>query len=142
MPVNPTLSDAARSFLSGPRFASVATVDADGQPRQTVVWFRLLPDDRILLNGRSPRRWCANLDRTRKVAISVIDEEDGYRWVGLTGVVDSISEDVEVARQDIVDLAHRYHDDNPDPALVAAFRTQPRITYILRITGIHDHLED
>ena len=142
MPIDPTLSDAVRAFLAGLRFASVATVDEDGQPRQTVVWYRLLPDDRILLNGRSPRRWCANLDRTRKVAISVIDQEDGYRWLGLTGVVDSISTDVEVARQDIVDLANRYHDDNPDPNLVAAFRTQPRITYLVRITGIHDHLAE
>jgi len=142
MPIDPTLSDAVRAFLAGLRFASVATVDEDGQPRQTVVWYRLLPDDRILLNGRSPRRWCANLDRTRKVAISVIDQEDGYRWVGLTGVVDSISTDVQEAREDIVDLANRYHDNNADPNLVAAFRTQPRITYIVRITGIHDHLED
>jgi len=27
-------------------------------------------------------------------------------------------------------------------AAVAAFRSQPRVTFLIRITGVHDHLED
>jgi PPOX class probable F420-dependent enzyme len=142
MVTDATLSDAVRAFLAAPRFASVATTDPDGLPRQVVTWYRLEPDDRILLNGRSPRRWCANIERDRRVAISVVDQEDGYRWIGLTGVVESISDDVEGARHDIVALANRYHPEGPDDDLVAAFRSQPRISYLVRITGVHDHLED
>ena len=137
-----TLSDAARVFLDAARFATVATTDADGAPRQAVVWYRLQPDGRILLNGRLPRRWCANLLREPRVAISVIDADSGYRWLGLTGFVDEVVDDLEPARDHIVELAHRYHPEGPDEALIATFRTQPRITYLVRVTGVYDHLED
>ena len=36
-----------------------------------------------------------------------------YRWLGLTGVVDEVVDDVERARDDIVALAHRYHPEGP-----------------------------
>jgi len=136
------LSADARAFLEAPRFASVATTDDDGVPRQAVVWYRLLLNGQILLNGRLPRRWCANLLRDPRVSISVVDAEDGYRWLGLTGVADEVVQDLEPARDDIVALAHRYHPEGPDEGMVARFRTEPRITYRVRITGVHDHLED
>jgi PPOX class probable F420-dependent enzyme len=136
------LSAAARAFLAAPRFASVATTDDDGAPRQAVVWYRLLPDGRILLNGRLPRRWCTNLLRDPRVSIAVMDRETGYRWLGLTGVADEVVQDLEPARDDIVALAHRYHPEGPDETMIARFRTEPRITYRVRITGVHDHLED
>lgn len=136
------LSQTVRAFLAAPHFASVATTDEDGAPRQAVTWYRLLPDDRILLNGRLPRRWCANLLRDPRVAISVVDADDGYRWLGLTGIVDEVVEDVGRARDDIVALAHRYHPEGPDEAMIARFRSEPRISYLVRVTGVYDHLED
>jgi PPOX class probable F420-dependent enzyme len=138
----PILSDAVRAFLDQPHVASVASSDEDGAPRQAVVWYRLEPDGRILLNSRTPRRWCENLKRDPRVALSVIDAADAYRWVGLTGVVDEVVEDVERARDDIVALAHRYRPEGPTAASVAMFRSQPRVTFLVRITGVHDHLED
>lgn len=136
----PLLSSAARTFLSQIRFAAVATTDADGAPHQAVVWYRLLPDGRLLLNGRLPRRWCTNLLREPRVSIAIVDDENGYRWLGLAGVVEEVVEEVDRARRDIVDLAHRYHPEGPDEALIAEFLDQRRITYLVRITGVHDHL--
>ena len=138
----PALSAAAAAFLQQVNVASVATIDADGKPRQTVTWYRLDPDGRILINGRLPRRWCANLLRDPRVSLSVIDAPNGLRWLGITGVVDEVVQDVERARDDIEALANRYHDNNPDPADIAAFRTQPRLSYLVRITGVYEHLED
>ena len=140
---NAPLSDTVRGFFAGLHVASVATLDADGAPRQAVAWYRLDPDDRILLNSRTPRRWCANLLRDGRLALSIVDIADPYRWIGITGVVDEIiEEDVERARDDIVALAYRYHPEGPGDASIAAFRSQPRVTFLVRITGIHDHLED
>lgn len=137
------LPDHVRAFLREVHAASIATVDASGAPRQTVAWYRLEPDDRILLNSRFPRRWQANLRRDGRLAISVIDAADPYRWLGLTARVDEVIKDVERAREDIVALAHRYHPQHgPTPSSIAAFRTQPRISFLVRVTGIHDHLED
>jgi PPOX class probable F420-dependent enzyme len=144
MPDSPaaTLAPAVLAFLREPYFASIATVDPDGAPRQAVAWYDLQPDGRILLNSRTPRRWCSNLIERPTVAIAVIDGADGYRWIGLTGVVDEVVEDVERARDDIVALAHRYHPEGPSPASIAAFRSQPRVTFLVRVTGVHTHLED
>jgi hypothetical protein len=72
----------------------------------------------------------------------VIDPADGQVWLGMTGVVDEVIEDVERARDDIVALAHRYHPEGPTEESIATFRTQPRVTFLVRITGVHDHLED
>jgi PPOX class probable F420-dependent enzyme len=137
----PVLTPALRAFLDAPSFVSIATVDPDGAPRQAVAWFRLEPDGRILLNSRTPRRWCANLQREPRVALSVVDQGDGYRWLGMTGVVDEVIDDVGRARDDIVALAHRYHPEGPTEASIAAFRTQPRVSFLVRVTGVHDHTE-
>jgi PPOX class probable F420-dependent enzyme len=138
----PILSAAIRAFLEQPHVASVATTDEDGAPRQAVAWYRLEPDGRILLNSRTPRRWCANLVREPRLALSVIDASDAYRWVGLTGVVEEVVDDVERARDDIVALAHRYRPEGPTAASIAMFRSQERVSFLVRITGVHNHLED
>ena len=57
-------------------------------------------------------------------------------------MVDEVVTDVERARDDIVALAHRYHPEGPSESEIALFRRQPRVTFLVRITGVHDHLED
>ena len=47
--------------------------------------------------------------------IAVIDRDDGYRWVGLTGTVEPIA-DQATAQADIAAMARRYHADEPDEA--------------------------
>ncbi len=139
MPSITALAPAHRDFLAHLNVASVATTDDDGAPRQTVTWFRLEADDRVLINGRLPRRWCANLARDPRVSLAIVDANDSLRWLGLSGVVAEVIND-DSAKDDIVALAHRYASGSPDEAMVARFRTQPRISYRVRVTGIHDHL--
>jgi PPOX class probable F420-dependent enzyme len=129
------------AFLAGRHYATIATLDEDGAPRQVVAWYVHLDDGRILINSRHPRRWCSNLIRDGRVALAIT--EHPYRWLGLTGVVDEVIDDVERAREDIVALARRYSEDGSvDPDLEAAFRSQPRVSFWVRLTGVHDHLED
>jgi PPOX class probable F420-dependent enzyme len=141
MPSHIELTPHVRAFLEAPLVATVATIDPDGGPRQVVVWYCLEDDGRILLNSNAPRRWCTNLVRDPRVALSVIDPEDGYRWVGLVGVVDEVVDEPGRAREDIIALAHRYHPDGPTQASIDHFRSQPRVSFRVRLTGIHDHLE-
>ena len=135
------LDDRLRAFLAQSLFAALATIDPDGAPRQAVIWYRLGDDDRILINSRAGRRWPANLQRDARVSLAVM-APDGYTWLGLTGRVDEVDDDVERAREAIVALAHRYYPDGPTAASIATFRSQPRITFRIAIDGIHDHLED
>ncbi|HKB28267.1 MAG TPA: TIGR03618 family F420-dependent PPOX class oxidoreductase [Candidatus Limnocylindrales bacterium] len=134
------LIDRVREFLDQPHFASLGTTGADGAPHQAVIWYRLDPDGRVTINSREGRRWPADLKRDPRVSLAVFWGQDPNRWVGITGLVDEVVEDVEPARDDIVALAHRY--DDATASSIASFRTQQRVSFRIRIVGIHDHLQD
>jgi PPOX class probable F420-dependent enzyme len=140
LPPPVALSDRVRAFLDQPLYPTLATSGTDGTPHQAVIWYRLEPDGRILVNSRSPRRWPEELRTRGRASLAFTDHEDPMRWVGVQAVVDEVVDDVAVAREDIVALAVRYGEDDDESA--AAFRSQERISFRLRITSVHDHLED
>lgn len=134
------IPERVRAFLEQPLYPTLATVGPDGTPHQAVIWYRLEPDGRILVNSRTPRRWPEELRTAGRASLAFTDHEDPMRWVGAQVAVEDVIEDVEQARDDIVALAVRY--DEADDASVEQFRSQQRISFRLRITSIHDHLED
>jgi hypothetical protein len=140
LPPPAPLPDHVREFLERPLYATIATVGAGRAPHQAVIWYRLDPDGRVLVNSRSPRRWPTEVERERQASLAIPDLEDPLRWVGLQTVVDEVVDDVATARDDIVALAVRYGED--DDECVAAFRTQQRISFRLRVIAVADHLDD
>lgn len=134
------LSPRVRAFLEAPRAVTIGTTGPDGEPHQAVAWYRLDPDDRILLNSRWPRRWPTDLSHDGRCSLAILDGRDAMRWVGLSAVVETRIDDLDVARDDICALAARYGDD--DPETLARFRSQPRVSFHVRITSVHDHLGD
>jgi PPOX class probable F420-dependent enzyme len=140
LPPPAALSDRVRKFLEAPLYPVLGTSGRDGEPHQAVIWYRLDPDERILVNSRSPRRWPAELRTSGRASLAFTDLADPMRWVGVQAVVEQVIDDVSRARQDIVELAIRY--DEADEESVAMFRTQERISFRLRITNVHDHLTE
>jgi PPOX class probable F420-dependent enzyme len=142
-PTRPTtLTDPVRHFLDANRFATIATVDPDGSPRQAVLWYRL-DGDEIVLNSRVGRRWPSNLQRDPRISIAVADSVDGYRWVGLSGTVRVVT-DQPTAQADIAEMARRYHADEPGEAerlIREGFERQQRISFRVTALAVHDHLE-
>jgi PPOX class probable F420-dependent enzyme len=141
--IDQAINPAVREFLAADRFASIATIDPDGAPRQAVVWYRL-DGDEIVINSRVGRRWPTNLVRDARISLTVIDAADGYRWVGLTGTVTPITDQV-IAQADIAEMARRYHADDPAKAerlISGQFERQERISFRVRIDAVHDHLDD
>jgi PPOX class probable F420-dependent enzyme len=139
-----TLAPHIREFLAtSGRFLALASIDEDGTPRQAVIWYRLDPDDAIVVNSRDGRRWPANLRRDGRVALAVTDGVDGYRWVGMAARVETVIDDQAIAQADIEGLAWRYYPTEPElaEADIARFRTQRRVTFRLRVTAVHDHLD-
>jgi hypothetical protein len=135
-----TLSERVRAFLQQPLYPSLATAGEDGEPHQAVIWYRLDPDERILVNSRIGRRWPDELRRDGRASLAVPALGDSFNWVGLQLEVDEVIDDVATARDDIVELAVRY--GRADDDSVARFRSQERISFRLRILSAHDHLED
>lgn len=136
------LSADQRRFLADPHFATIATLDPDGSPRQAVIWYTL-DGDGLIINSAIGRRWPANLLRDPRIAISIADRHDGYRWVGMSGVV-TVVRDQPTAQADIAAMARRYHADEPDEAealISGRFETQERISFRVVIDAVYDHLD-
>ena len=70
------LDDAALvRFLAAPWNARIATVDADGWPYLTPVWYELDPATRELwVVGRARAAWVAHIAREPRVAVHVADD--------------------------------------------------------------------
>jgi PPOX class probable F420-dependent enzyme len=136
------LPDDVRVFLDDIRFSTIATNDPDGRPRQAVVWYTVEGEE-IVLNSAVGRRWPSNLVRDPRVAFSVVDATDGYRWVGITGVV-TVVVDQDRAQTDIAAMARRYHADDPDEAerlIHGRFERQARISFRMRAASIFTHFD-
>jgi PPOX class probable F420-dependent enzyme len=136
------LSERLRDFLTAKHFLTIATVDADGSPRQAVIWY-LIDGDDLIVNSAIGRRWPANLLRDGRVSAAITDHADGYRWIGVTGSAQAIT-DQPTAQAHIAAMARYYHDDEPDEAealIATRFERQERISFRIRIDAAHDHLD-
>ena len=92
-----------RAFLEQPHFAVMATINADGTPQLTVMWYDLI-DDIVVLNMSRGLVKERNLRRDPRMAICV---EDGPRYVTLSGRADII-EDRAVQEDEVRRMATRY----------------------------------
>jgi PPOX class probable F420-dependent enzyme len=95
------LSESQRLFLEEPRFAVLATINPDGTPQQTVVWFALQADQ-IIMNTAKGRLKDLNLRRDARLSFCV---EDGYRYLTIRG---KASLDEINAQRDIETILNRY----------------------------------
>jgi PPOX class probable F420-dependent enzyme len=99
------LSEKARAFLQELRFAVLATINQDGTPQLTTMWYLLEDDGTILMNTKVGRLKERNLRRDPRISICI---EDGYDFLTINGIVEII-DDSEIAQRDIFRLSRRYH---------------------------------
>ena len=132
------LEPAVRDFLEAEgRFATVATLNADGSPHQAVLWF-LVRDEGVVINSLEGRRWPDNFRRDPRLSFSV---EDGYEYVVIRGSVE-VLDDPEVGQADIAEMAHRYHEpDHAEEMIERLFRPQRRVSFLLRPDSVSTHGE-
>jgi PPOX class probable F420-dependent enzyme len=133
------LSPRIREFIAAPHYASLATTEADGSPRQAVIWY-LLDGDELVVNSRVGRRWPTNLLRDGRVYVAVFDEADPMHWVGLLGTAEPISDQPQ-AQADIAAMARRYENAEAAAESIRAFEQQERISFRIRVRAVHDHLD-
>lgn len=98
-----SIPEELHSFLDAPRFGVLATIDPDGAPQQSVVWYQRR-GDRILINTRRGRRKDRNVRRDRRVSFLI---EDEYRWLCLSGTVE-IVDDRDSTQSDMLTITRRY----------------------------------
>jgi len=126
------LSPAMRAFLEEKRFGALATLNDDGSPHLTVMWY-LLDGDEIMTNTARGRVKPRNLAHDARVSLLVFD---GYTFVRVSGRARESATGKE-AHADIRRLAVRYQGEAAAARGMAQFEKEERVSYRFRITAAY-----
>ena len=81
-------------LLERPLFAHFATVTPDGAPRVNPMWFTWDNDAGVLkLTHTNERHNYRYLQKNPRVALSITDPDNQYRYLQLRGVIDQVDAD-------------------------------------------------
>jgi PPOX class probable F420-dependent enzyme len=109
-------------------FAHLATVMPDGSPQVSPVWVDY-DGKHLIVNSARGRQKDRNLGREPRVALSLQDPDDPYRWLTVRGKVAEITE--EGADDSIDNLAVKY------TGAKYKWRTPGQVRVIYRIEPEH-----
>ena len=123
-------TDDQRSFLTGHRWAVLATGRADGSPQQAMVGYTLDGEGRILISTPTTTAKWRNAARKPRVSLTVAD---GRAHLVVYGVADTIVSDPERAELSADILAVVRGPDRPDPSAIMGWLEKER-RGVLRIT--------
>jgi len=115
-----------QELFKKPAFASLATLNADGSPQVTPVWVDF-DGTHIIVNTARGRVKHRNLQREPRVAISIFDPQNPYRYLGIQGRVTEMTEagaDAHIDR-----MAKKYLDKDKYP-----FRAPGEVRVLVKIT--------
>ncbi|MFC6021456.1 PPOX class F420-dependent oxidoreductase [Plantactinospora solaniradicis] len=96
MTTGPTPPESHADLLARPLYAHLATVRPDGGPQSNVMWFAW-DGARIRMTHTKRRQKFRNLQHDPRIALSIVDPDDPYRFLEVRGVVEKIEDDDEVA---------------------------------------------
>ena len=81
------------------------------------------------------RRWPSNVLRDPRINFAV---EDGDNAVTMTATAEALAEG-EQARDDIAEMARLYYDPELAERSIARYRTEPRISFVIRPRRVYIH---
>ncbi|WP_218577279.1 PPOX class F420-dependent oxidoreductase [Phytohabitans rumicis] len=100
-------------LLKRPTFAHLATTRPDGAPQTNVMWFDW-DGERIRMTHTKTRQKFRNLQRDPRVALSIADPDDPYRYIEVRGVLETIEDD-DAQASFYQSLQRRYGKSYPIP---------------------------
>jgi PPOX class probable F420-dependent enzyme len=83
-------------ILDKKAFASVATIGPNGEPQNNPVWFGW-DGSHIRFSQTTTRQKYRNTRADRRVALSILDPDDPYRYLEIRGVVADVEDDPDLA---------------------------------------------
>jgi len=121
-----TIPDSHKDLLTTKKaFAQLATLNPDGSPQVTPVWVDF-DGTHVLINTAKGRVKAKNLAREPRVAISLSDPDNPYRYLGIQGRVVDMTETGGDAHID--KMAKKYLDKDTYP-----YRTAGEVRVIVKI---------
>ena len=131
------IADDVRAFLEKPHFAVMATINANGTPQLTVMWYALHPsEDVVLLNATRGLLKERNLRRDPRMAICV---EDGMHYVTLTGTAELVEDRAEQEREVNDLIAPRYIGQRLGSQRWEVIKRSDRIGIRMRVESVQTH---
>jgi PPOX class probable F420-dependent enzyme len=88
------LDEKARNFLEQPYVGTVTTLRQDGSPHSTIVWVDV-DEDGLSFNTAAGRAKPRHLERDPRVSLLVVDPENTYRWVSVSGTAEVTTDDAD-----------------------------------------------
>ena len=86
------LPESHKDLLERANFAHLATIRPDGSPQSSVMWFSW-DGEVIKMTHTKNRQKFANLQKEPRIALSVLDFENPYRFVEVRAKLESIEDD-------------------------------------------------
>ncbi len=86
-----TIPASHADLLTKPAFANLATLNPDGSPQVTPVWVDF-DGSQVIVNTARGRVKAKNLAREPRVALSIADPANPYRYLGIQGRVVEMTE--------------------------------------------------
>ncbi len=100
-----SLPEETRTLLDAPNYVHLATIRADGTPRNWVVWVGLEGDNILVCTGETA--WKArDMAANPAVALSVVDQANPYRMAAVQGRVIEVRPDDDCRYMD--PISHKY----------------------------------
>ncbi|MBI3361061.1 MAG: PPOX class F420-dependent oxidoreductase [Chloroflexi bacterium] len=107
MPKADHISPGGVRLLQEPQIAHFVTLLSDGSPQVTPVWVDVEPDgSHVIINTSVGNLKTQNVSRNSRVAVSVVDKNDPWRYVLVRGTV--VAQQTEGADDHINKMAHKY----------------------------------
>ena len=98
------LTDTQAALFLEPNYGTATTLRRDGSPHTTVVWVDW-DGEHVLFNTNEGRAKFRHLSRDPRANVTVIDRNDVYRWISVTGAAELTREGAEAH---IRSLAKKY----------------------------------
>jgi PPOX class probable F420-dependent enzyme len=115
-------------LLKRPNLAIIGTIRADGTPQLTPTWIDT-DGEHLLVNTAEGRAKPRNLRRDPRVSVSVVDHDDPYWWISITGTAELTHDGAE---EHIHELSRRYrgrdYDKPQEPRRILVRITPDRIS--------------
>lgn len=89
---NVEIPDGYRDLLESTALVHVATLGPNGEPQNNPVWFDW-DGEHVLFSQTKARQKYRNLDRDPRIAVSMVDPENPYRYLEIRGEVARVEED-------------------------------------------------
>ena len=130
------LSKQELDFLNEIRFGVLATVNADGSPQQTVMWYLPVDGDTILMNTKKGRVKDKNLVQDGRASLCI---EEGQRYVSMRGTI-AVDNDAENGQETMRAVTTRYVGaEEAAKQMEEMYSKQHRIALTLKIDSVDTH---